>query len=362
MSSAAQTEENSEEDQNLPYLPPDIQKQILEKISTGKERHKLSLICKEWKQLFDEIQSEEHLPWIICFNLDERNSSNTCYLFNPSTQTTYNIKPPENPHDRNLFVGAYLHDIARGWLLFFQGKYNQNLFFLYSPFTNQIIKFPKLISGLIKPTIKLARISLKSTDPDYIIVNTDNQFVKTCHVSEESWNSDYTLEDTSGLVDLVSCNDVFYCLFSSGKSGGFDVKSRVWTWFSYANEECIHPRIWISLRKEIVMLAVSRDWNSWSLWKLDLVKKKWVVVDEESLKKEVMFIGYESRTSLTSVPATGKANGYGGHMFTCNYYRVLHWPVGGRSSTMASSDYSLVDGMVRKYWIQPPLPRFVHEF
>lgn len=58
---------NNELEQVFPYLPKDILRSILEKVP-WRERRRLSLVCKNWIELVNEIQANEFLPWLIHIN------------------------------------------------------------------------------------------------------------------------------------------------------------------------------------------------------------------------------------------------------------------------------------------------------
>ncbi|KAK0576282.1 hypothetical protein LWI29_014879 [Acer saccharum] len=331
-----------------PYLSNDIVGLLMEKLS-WKDKFTSSSVCKSWKQVFDEIRhqdmEEEFLPWTLCFDWNKKSDGGTCKLCDPSAQTSYIVKEPT---ERHLFHDSQLHASRCGWLLFSK----HNIFFLYSPFTNQIIKFPESESL----SSSMATFSLNPTSPDCMIFEFRGEEYKENCVSRVAYAG----------------GEFFYCLLGYTKLGAFNIKQQEWKVFP--GQLPANPfTLCVALNGDIVIPCLIPYYSSngllqlqWRFWRFDSSEEKWVNGDE-MMEKQVIFVGRNSLASRTafSVPAAGNAAEFAGkllyfnfHYITCGYRKFMF----DYMSRRPSEDYQwMEDDKLEKIWIHPPFITSKHK-
>ncbi|KAK4859997.1 hypothetical protein QYF36_015649 [Acer negundo] len=257
----------------LPYLSNDIVGLLMEKLS-WKDKFTSSSVCKSWKQVFDEIChqdiEEEFLPWTLCFDWNKKSDGGTCKLCDPSAQTCYIVK---EPIERHIFHDSQLHASRCGWLLFSK----RNIFFLYSPFTNQIIKFPESESL----SSSMATFSLNPTSPDCMVIAFSAQ---------------------TGKLDIKTCGEFFYCLLGYTKLGAFNIKQQEWKVFP--GQLPAKPfTLCVALNGDIVISCLIPYYGyyssngllqlQWRFWRFDSSKEKWVNGDEMMENKLYLWVAIQ---------------------------------------------------------------------
>ncbi|KAK3230655.1 hypothetical protein Dsin_002536 [Dipteronia sinensis] len=265
-----------------------------------------SSVCKSWKQVFDEIRhqemEEEFLPWTLCFDWNKKSEGGTCKLCDPYARTSYIVK---DPTERHLFLDAQLHTSRCGWLLFSK----HNIFFLYSPFTNQIIKFPESESL----SSSKATFSLNPTSPDFMVINLSAQpgklNIKTCYIGDKSCKifefrgEEYEENCISNLA--YAGGEFFYCLLCYTKLGAFNIKQLEWKVFpgQLPAEPC---SLCVALNGDIVIpCLMPYDYYSsngflqlqWQFWRFDSSEEKWINGDE-MMEKQVIFSGFIVKSNI----------------------------------------------------------------
>lgn len=345
------------------YLPMHILRAILEKIF-WKRRCELKLVCKNWKKVVDEIQSDERLPWLMYF--DYSKPIDTCKLFDPSTPTTYSLK--KDPEKSKLLLDACTLDIKHGWILLKKCKFTATQFFIYSPFTGETIDFPDLqILG-----DSWGKIAMSSISPYCIVAQLmfGSHYFKTCYIGSRDWSETFEVivdEPANLLVDMACGEETVYCLFSTGfstgKVGEFNIKHQTWRWIQHEMVEGLvvgdrntHACSRVSIcyiDGDIVMLQYLDCYCCpCKAWRLDLKSKKWEAANgDHHFGSKAVFLS-KSHSPLF-VPASGNAGGYGGNAYDC-FYGVAK-EVNDFGKNYAFLKNRKPNESESRYWIQPPL-------
>ncbi|KAL5835593.1 hypothetical protein ACOSQ3_015151 [Xanthoceras sorbifolium] len=242
------TKKKSEPKQDTSYLSKDIVRLIMEKLP--------------WKDKSKD--TEEFLPWGLRFYWDNQNSDGggTCKLFDLSTETCYTVEKPTYGTEREL-VGAVICASRCGWVLFSKlifvynhsSHYRNKIFFLYSPFTNEIIEFPLLE----RDQSQEATFSSNPDSPDCTVIALStrgiNLCIKTCPLG----------------------GGFFYLLFKNGKLGAFNIKQQEWKWLTVQYPVTVRTMSHDSYTNGLsvsfnggVILCSREDHHPWSFFKLDL--------------------------------------------------------------------------------------------
>ncbi|KAH7572020.1 hypothetical protein JRO89_XS04G0186600 [Xanthoceras sorbifolium] len=247
--------------------------------------------------LSKDIDTEEFLPWGLRFYWDNQNSDGggTCKLFDLSTETCYTVEKPTYGTEREL-VGAVICASRCGWVLFSKlifvynhsSHYRNKIFFLYSPFTNEIIEFPLLE----RDQSQEATFSSNPDSPDCTVIALStrgiNLCIKTCPLGGKSWNtfefnnvtykhSLCRLLNSTFILDMVYAGGFFYLLFKNGKLGAFNIKQQEWKWLTVQYPVIVRTMSHDSYTNGLsvsfngdVILCSREDHHPWSFFKLDL--------------------------------------------------------------------------------------------
>ncbi|KAL5768456.1 hypothetical protein ACOSP7_015003 [Xanthoceras sorbifolium] len=296
------TKKKSEPKQDTSYLSKDIVRLIMEKLP--------------WKDKSKD--TEEFLPWGLRFYWDNQNSDGggTCKLFDLSTETCYTVEKPTYGTEREL-VGAVICASRCGWVLFSKlifvynhsSHYRNKIFFLYSPFTNEIIEFPLLE----RDQSQEATFSSNPDSPDCTVIALStrgiNLCIKTCPLGGKSWNtfefnnvtykhSLCRLLNSTFILDMVYAGGFFYLLFKNGKLGAFNIKQQEWKWLTVQYPVTVRTMSHDSYTNGFHTNGLSVAFNgdvilrSQDFWRFELSEKKWVAVGDEIIEIQVIFLGF----------------------------------------------------------------------
>ncbi|KAK2640338.1 hypothetical protein Ddye_028133 [Dipteronia dyeriana] len=367
-----------------PNLSNDIVRVIMEKLN-WKDKFVSSLVCKSWKQVFDETQeqgTEEYLPWVMRYDLGKKSDDGGTFNFklcDPNKQTSYNIVK-ECP-ERHLFLDAKLHASRCGWLLFSKHIYARKIiFFFYNPFTNQIIKFPELKDRDRRQLSSMACFSLDPTSPDCMVIALSTQLkklnIKTCCVGDKSWKI-FKFENVGHFIlDVAYGGEFFYCLFS-GNLGTFNIKQHEWKVFpvrlpSYTDYLCAALNGDVIIPYLLPLYSSDNDdsnFNSlWRFLRFDSLEEKFFDEDYEMMEKQVMFLGYKkllaSPTSFL-VPAAGNARESAGKVFQSlgRFGGITCFSMLSAFPRRPSKVYDwMEDDKLQEIWIHPPFITTKHKY
>ncbi|KAK4842693.1 hypothetical protein QYF36_026208 [Acer negundo] len=204
---------------------------------TKSERLRLSLVCKTWKECFHEIKNiQEFLPWLMCYIWWDKTWDKThgrvdsiCKLADPFAERCFTVEEATNGLEIEIFASARAHVSSHGWVLFSRGIGNMCHYFLYSPFTHEVISFP----GLMSRFCSVASFYLIPASSDCMVValssqNGEKLEINSCHPGDESWKTFVFYGNYDVLTDVGYTDESFYCSFECGKLGAFNIKQQEW--------------------------------------------------------------------------------------------------------------------------------------
>ncbi|KAK0572990.1 hypothetical protein LWI29_001479 [Acer saccharum] len=360
----------SEPQQYWSGLPKDILRLILEKLPWS-ERLRLSLVRKTWKECFHEIKNaQEFLPWLMFYNWDkcrgcrdENHGNSICKLADPFVQKRFTVEEATKGTERDFFFYAEPCASSHGWVLFSRVICEMKHLFLYSPFTNEVIRFPGLEIGFSD----MASFYLNPASSDFTVIAfsilvAGKLEIGTCHPGDESWKKFEFCGDYDFICDVGYADESFYCSLSNGKLGAFNIKQQEWKLLWNLQSE-LSPLVYLYAFNGDLIMGLG-DCNPRSLpcalWRFDLLERKWVVVENEIIEKMVIFRDRTSSLSF-SVPAEGNARESAGKIHYLFCKRGTPWSrsfncVG--SSWIESPNYEWMEAdSLTRIWIQPPLQR-----
>ncbi|KAI9187017.1 hypothetical protein LWI28_023444 [Acer negundo] len=249
--------------------------------------------------------------------------------------------------EKFLRCGAVPCTSRQGWVLFSEVlDFNSRLFFLYNPFTNEVIELPILEKRYRKATFSL---SVNSSDCIIIAFWIQKQYlyIKTCRPGDESWETFRSSGEyiSDSIMKLAYASEFFYCVFSDGKMGAFNIKQQSWKVLSHQLPMRFYVDLTLFDAFNGDLLLSIRHGDGWKFWRFHLLETKWVVVEDEFIKKQVIFRA--GHTSL-AIPAVGNAKKYAGRMLSMRWFDY----------GLAAEDYrNWGRDRLQKIWIQPPFQR-----
>ncbi|KAI8558058.1 hypothetical protein RHMOL_Rhmol04G0059000 [Rhododendron molle] len=217
-------------------LPPEIlASEVIPRLSSFDQIHFRS-VCKNWGRLLPpppipihEDDNVEKLPWLLnyhwnddAFLLDEPMVL-VCKLFDPSHhKLPYSVDQVIGQDNRGRYVPkirASNHD----WLLFLRQKppalESVTSYFLFSPFTKQIISLPDLNHGIQGDCrVHVAAFSSDPYSPDCVFFVVRDYYycrtISTCRPRDMSWTTQAFERQPYDLQGMVFAGGFLYCLFS----------------------------------------------------------------------------------------------------------------------------------------------------
>ncbi|GMJ05073.1 hypothetical protein HRI_004176500 [Hibiscus trionum] len=258
-------------------------------------------VCKAWSFASPHVppRGDDKLPLAMEFRWRPGPDSQVhgeCRLLDPlSGDSDYVAEESVRGSNFHIFLDVILCATAYGWVLFFGSR-----FFLYSPFTTEVIKLPEFEEQL---SFSLATISLKCVI--FVLYNKYKKIhIMLCSPCDSSWKTFEFNAFGQGnrVVDVTYANGVYYCVFREGQLGAFNLEHKEWTilvehaplpGFNF------HYAKLFSCDGHLRLLSCEHHSN---LVKLDLPKMHWVF--EKDLNGHVLFIGC---TSLCA-PAVGESS------------------------------------------------------
>ncbi|KAK0601775.1 hypothetical protein LWI29_027314 [Acer saccharum] len=286
-------------------LPMEILRMIMEKLFWS-ERLPSCLVCKTWHECFLEIQNDEQfLPWVMTME-----HGGICNLSDPAKQASQIVE------GATLDLLGYARASRYGWVLFSNYGWVRQ-YILYSPFTNEVIKFPKLIEDYVS----VATFSHSPGSPNCMVILFSIQYtkisIKTCQLGDKSWKIFEFEGDDFGQVACVGDFVYFFYFVGYWKLVAFNIKQQELLQVSSGilpmNTDPFNSLV-VAFNGDILLRSLSSDETRSQYWRLDLSEDKWVVVEDEIMKKHVIF---DDCTPFT-VPAVRDARQYAGMVYSFN--------------------------------------------
>lgn len=245
------------------------------------DRLRLSRVCKFWNEHLNinenEIKPADVLPWLMFYDWQATHDGrvrSVCKLGNPSVWRTFLVEEATSPaaaEDRDILVGAKPCASRYGWVLFTEVIEESclcccTLVFLYSPFTNEIVRLPELGMGNCK-----ASFSLSPSSPDCVVfvvstckgLGTD---IATCRPGAKAWRKHMQHRPGAygSVLDVNYVGDLFYCAFTDGKLCAFDIRNQNWEQLSDQgpNSNNIEAAVSVASSEDYIL-----GWKSECLWK-----------------------------------------------------------------------------------------------
>ncbi|OMO91008.1 hypothetical protein COLO4_18719 [Corchorus olitorius] len=350
-------------------LPLDILGNIFGRLRLRlKDRNRLRQVCKDWSVLARKIPIIDKYPWALTSfdweptydNGELSEISGERKLTNPPVFKEYAAeKGGVRGKEYEFFRFACPRASSYGWLLF---QHSTNVLFLYCPFTREVIKLPEVMESL---HVSVVTFRLDATSPKCVIFilhyGWERIYISICSPGDTSWK---TYQFTTGFnsynppVDAAYsyANGNFYCVFSGGQLGAFNVGLEEWTILTVEGL----PRFDFKFAKLIVSdngdLQLIGHGEYLRLLKFDFGEKRWI--KEINLKNRVLFIGC---TSFSCV-ALGETSELANLVLSCGaenraYYKEIHYGGSTSASSSTSQQYRnwLNTARNAKAWLEVPL-------
>ncbi|OMO92316.1 hypothetical protein COLO4_17685 [Corchorus olitorius] len=207
----------NKEERDWSDLPHDIVGHIIEKLYNWPDRIRVRAVCKNWHRVSHNwIPTIDKGAWIMSYRWLRLGKSglgdvdkvySICLLSDYRvSKTIYCIEEGfKEENERGLFVEASLQSCKYGWVLF-QKHQEENpsrcyCFFLFSPFTNEVLELPKLeLNSAIRRSSVVATFNLSSTSSDCLVFclqrDHDNGtiHISTCRPGDKTWKTNSELE------------------------------------------------------------------------------------------------------------------------------------------------------------------------
>ncbi|XP_022726836.1 F-box/kelch-repeat protein At1g57790-like [Durio zibethinus] len=303
-------------------LPSDIVGHIIGKLYWS-DRIRVRSVCKSWLQVSQHgIPPIDQVPWIVGFawsrNRDGRIYSR-CKLLDTALNKPYTVEDAYKGEDRAIFDEAIFQTCRYGWMLFLKNPERVFsrcfCFFLYSPFTNEVIELPTLeIDYPISKSFIVTALFLTSTSSDCLVFylhrhHKDRSMqISICRPGDQTWK---TLkfaaadldESFSRPINATYLAGSFYCIFHKGELGAFNVASQKWTILAKSWPQ-INSDLDFMLRIELIALPdfPCRMPTREKLLKFDFSEKQWVE------QPSTQIVDPNLRCLLSTAPAMGETS------------------------------------------------------
>ncbi|OMO96807.1 hypothetical protein COLO4_15078 [Corchorus olitorius] len=283
-------------------LPLDIVERIIGHLGSL-DRINMKAVCKAWSVSTPHIPTIDNFPWALSGDR----------LIYPPLQKQFRGEEFQKIRE------ARAHASSHGWVLYEVVEHEAPdfaSFFLYSPFTSEVIKLPE--SNFMGDDV-VATFSLDATSPKCVIfglsgrIRRRNTRIYICSPGDNAWKT-YEISIRKNVEHAAYAGDgVFYCVFSEGELGAFNLRLKEWSMLTSEELEDFNFR----KAKLIASDGDLRLTNSqYQILKFDFSEKRWV--EDLNLNNRVLFIG----GTCFSCPAVGETSQLANHVFLCDWQRV----------------------------------------
>ncbi|OMO75091.1 hypothetical protein CCACVL1_16339 [Corchorus capsularis] len=260
---------NMEEIRDWSELPHDIVGHIIGKLYWP-DRIRVRAVCKNWLGVsVDGIPTMNKGAWVMAYRwvrprkpgfsiyIDqpkpkpEDKVRSTCLLIDYRvSRTNYHIDRGgelKREDERGIFVEASFQSSKYGWALFKKHEEENPsrccCFFLFSPFTDEVVELPELeLNSPIWSRSLVATFNLSWTSSDCLVFCVRRDYngtegtihISTCRPSDKTWKT-LELQFELGCLNrplaatYVAATGCFYCVFARGHLGAFNVALQEWT-------------------------------------------------------------------------------------------------------------------------------------
>ncbi|KAG5551560.1 hypothetical protein RHGRI_009833 [Rhododendron griersonianum] len=370
-----------------PDLPTEIlASEVVSRLSSF-DRIRFRAVCKNWGRLLPPPLHEDNvdkLPWLLEYHwnddgllLDEPMML-VCKLFDPSHhKQPYSVDQVIGQDIRSSIVPK-IRASNHGWLLFSWLKNpaveSVTSYFLFSPFTKQIIALPDLEHDIRSCCpVHIAAFSSDPCSPDCVFFVVCEKYcctitISTCRPRDMSWTTQAFEGHPYRIQGLVFAGGFLYCVFVNGALAAFSVADREWSLLSTnSNLRSLPGSCHLFVCNGQLLLAnlnnpILRgdDNGQCRLFRFSRSRRDWVP-ETSCLGNQALFLG---RTSSFCVSASGETTNkvyYHAIDGTLRFYSVED----GTNHALEGSPYAgwvAAKGWNERIWIQPPQLRTNLEF
>lgn len=272
-------------------LPFDVMGKIIEKLSWV-DRVRLFAVCKSWKALHGLILDSPDFPWMLKFRSGGIGNPGTLFeLLDPFSKKRHVADIWIAEKEKGIFANASIRCSRLGWLLLRSRNSDPSdpksylvSTFLFSPFTGELVKLPKLEEDFYLTNV--ATFSMNSTSPECIVF----VFWRTCYtagfsiccVGDGMWKT-FKLEEARYQsydlcpIDATYVAGSFYCLFADGEVGALDLASLQWklleqcgSKLKFTKRYC-SPKFFTSEAEDLLLCEHNY------IWRYNFSEKCWVI-------------------------------------------------------------------------------------
>ncbi|KAJ4701110.1 F-box protein [Melia azedarach] len=248
-------------------LPEDIICLILNRLHYI-DQIRFRAVCKGWRELADGrgVKSLDKLPWMMTIG----DSINSYYLFDPSEKRKYTIR-------NSMLNDARVLASKQGWVLFTEETITTDALFFYTPFTDQIIRLPKLNINL--PTYYATTFTTSPVSPNceiFTAIIIDKKIIiSMCKPGDKRWKEFVFPAGAYELIDDIEyLHGIIYCsLDHAAAIGAFNTRRKCW--------KVLHPAplyrgrymeiAWVDLIEcngNLLAALYIADWKRWRVFRL----------------------------------------------------------------------------------------------
>ncbi|GLT94975.1 hypothetical protein SLE2022_126820 [Rubroshorea leprosula] len=297
-------------------LPTDLIGKIIEKLSWV-DRIRLPAVCKSWTAVRGLALDAPDLPWMLKF----RTEGTLFEMFDPCEKKKYVSDKWIEGNDKGIFADATIRCSRLGWLLLRSRTRDHSdprsyivSTFLFSPFTGEVIKLPKLEQDYYFNNV--ATFSMNSTSPECIVFI----FWRTCYTAgfstyrlgDKAWKTS-KLDDARYQsynlcpIDATYVAGSFYCLFADGDVGVLDTALQQWNLLEQCGPKLsdanrYRPPKFLTSDTDLRLFKYGNPLGG-HIWKYDFSEKYWL--HEQSYSSQEIFIC----SGLAVQDAGGEASG-----------------------------------------------------
>ncbi|KAK9291550.1 hypothetical protein L1049_019498 [Liquidambar formosana] len=325
----------------------------MERLHWG-DRICVSAVCKRWFLPIDGIQRLDKLPWMMSYNhiitYDSKIYS-VCKLADPSNKKNHFVEDDvKGKRHRKIFVGAKACASKQGWVLFAR-KINerQTYFFVFSPFTDEVIKLPVLEWRYDKIAFSSTPISADCVFLA-LMVHSDYILISTCRPGDKKWKKfsfvSAIFSRNLPILDITYADGIFYFVFQKGVLGAFNMAQQDCSLLSDKRHWDICGDRTHFIASDGDLLLVVRC----VVRKFDWSQMDWI--EQNSLGNRVLFLG----PSSFSIPAVGEASEFADCIFFEGYNRLKRYSLKREAYESCETYRWIPNEGLEKIWIELPPP------
>ncbi|KAM7255047.1 hypothetical protein ACFE04_020288 [Oxalis oulophora] len=332
-------------------LPKDVSTLIVGRLTTVVDCIRFRCVCKNWN-LAEFSDHRCKLPWLIGHQWEINQDGDfmgSCKIHIPSTEKIYTGKNILVGEEEQIY-GAGICASKYQWLLLQRELYT----FFYNPYSKNIIRLPAKDIHFNRATF-----STSPTSPDCICFvmqshkGGDQIYISTCSPGNTEWCTTVFDGFKKVVEDVVYKNGKFYCIFSGGVLGVFDIADREWNVLT--NMKPLAGKLTSPSRSRSQLVESNGDlllfcWcEVLYVFKFNWSQNNWVRVTD--LENRVIFLGCTS----FSKPAEGEFSHLGNRIYYHGPRQTCFYSCNTGASQYCMEAYPWrMENSRERIWIEPP--------